>query len=117
MTKIEVLLAKHKLENEGITMRMTGCPNGCARPYASEIGFIGTALGKYNLMLGADVIGTRLNKVYKENLNEEQILSELDTLLERFATNRKRKESFGDFVVREQSFDTSKNFSIIFFSC
>ena len=102
MTKIEVLLAKHKLENEGITMRMTGCPNGCARPYASEIGFIGTALGKYNLMLGADVVGERLNKLYKENLNEEQILNELDVLFQRFATNRKKKESFGDFVVREQ---------------
>jgi len=102
MTKIEAILAKYKLENEGITIRMTGCPNGCARPYDSEIGFIGTAPGKYNLMLGADVIGTRLNKVFKENLNEEQILSELNALLERFATNRKKKESFGDFVLREQ---------------
>lgn len=102
MTKIESLLAKHKLENEEISIRMTGCPNGCARPYISEIGFIGTALGKYNLMLGADVIGTRLNKLYKENLNEEQILSELDVLFQRFARSRKEKESFGDFVVRER---------------
>lgn len=102
MTKIEALLAKHQLENEEISIRMTGCPNGCARPYISEIGFIGTALGKYNLMLGADVIGTRLNKLYKENLNEDQILNELDVLFQRFATSRKEKESFGDFVVRER---------------
>jgi sulfite reductase (NADPH) hemoprotein beta-component len=102
MTKIEALLARHKLGDEEISIRMTGCPNGCARPYISEIGFIGTALGKYNLMLGADVIGTRLNKLYKENLNEEQILSELDVLFQRFATSRKTEESFGDFVVRER---------------
>jgi sulfite reductase (NADPH) hemoprotein beta-component len=102
MTKIEAILTKYRLENEGITIRMTGCPNGCARPYISEIGFIGTALGKYNLMLGADVVGTRLNKLYKENLNEEQILNELDALFQRFVSGRKKKESFGDFVMRDQ---------------
>lgn len=105
MTKIEALLSKYTLETEGITIRMTGCPNGCARTYISEIGFIGTALGKYNLMLGADVVGTRLNKLYKENLNEEQILNELDVLFKRFAENRSNKESFGDFVVREKIVD------------
>ncbi len=102
ITKIEGVLAKYKLENEGITIRMTGCPNGCARPYICEIGFIGTALGKYNVYLGGDVIGTHLNKIYKENLNVEQILNELDVLFQRFVTNRKKKESFGDFAVREQ---------------
>ncbi len=102
ITKIENILAKYKLQNEGINIRMTGCPNGCARPYISEIGFIGTALGKYNMHLGADVIGTRLNKIYKENLNEEEILNELDNLFQRFVTTRKKKEAFGDFVVREQ---------------
>ena len=102
ITKIEDILAKYKLQNEGINIRMTGCPNGCARPYISEIGFIGTALGKYNMHLGADVIGTRLNKIYKEGLNEEEILYELDVLFQRFVTTRKKKEAFGDFVMREQ---------------
>lgn len=101
ITKIEDVLAKHKLQNEGINIRMTGCPNGCARPYISEIGFIGTAYGRYNMHLGADVIGTRLNKIYKENLNEEEILNELDVLFGSFVQKRKKKEAFGDFVVRE----------------
>ncbi|MEP7320249.1 MAG: sulfite reductase subunit beta, partial [Panacibacter sp.] len=101
ITKIEDVLAKHKLQNEGINIRMTGCPNGCARPYISEIGFIGTAYGRYNMHLGADVIGTRLNKFYKENLNEEEILNELDSLFNSFTQKRKKKEAFGDFVVRE----------------
>lgn len=101
ITKIETLLDKHKLQQEGIGIRMTGCPNGCARPYISEIGFVGTNYGRYNMHLGADVIGTRLNKIYKENLDEEQILTELDVLFDRFNKNRKKKEPFGDFVVRE----------------
>lgn len=101
ITKIESLLAKHDLSNEGISIRMTGCPNGCARPYISEIGFIGTALGKYNMYLGADAIGYRLNKIYKENLDEAAILNELDVLFDGFKNKRKEKESFGDYVMRE----------------
>ena len=80
---------------------MTGCPNGCARPYISEIGFVGTAYGKYNMMLGSDVPGFRLNKMYKENLEEAQILSELDMLFGKYASNRLENEPFGDFVMRE----------------
>ena len=101
ITKIESLLEKYKLQKKGIGIRMTGCPNGCARPYISEIGFVGTNYGRYNMHLGADVIGTRLNKIYKENLDEQEILTELDGLFERFNKNRKKKEAFGDFVVRE----------------
>lgn len=99
--KIDVLMLKHGLQNEGITVRMTGCPNGCARPYISEIGFIGTSLDHYNMHLGADAVGYRLNKIYKENLDEVAILKELDVLLESFKTKRKKKESFGDFIMRE----------------
>ena len=84
ITKIEELLAKYDLENENIITRMTGCPNGCGRSPAAEIGFIGTALGKYNLHLGGDHEGYRLNKIYKESLDESQILSELDSLFRRF---------------------------------
>ncbi len=101
ITKIEDVLSKYKLEQEGIGIRMTGCPNGCARPYIAEIGFVGTNYGRYNMHLGADVIGTRLNKLYKENLDEAQILTELDSLFSNFSSKRKKKESFGDFVVRE----------------
>ncbi|HEX3081232.1 MAG TPA: sulfite reductase subunit beta, partial [Puia sp.] len=102
LTKIEPLLEKNGLQKEEIIIRMTGCPNGCARSYIAEIGFIGTALGKYNLQLGGDHAGMRLNKVYKESLDETSILRELDILLGLFARERKSKESFGDFAVRKQ---------------
>ena len=81
---------------------MTGCPNGCARPYAAEIGFIGTALGRYNLQIGADALGlTRLNKLYKENLDENEILRELDDLLGRYSKEKNKNETFGDFAERK----------------
>lgn len=101
ITKLETILAKHQLTDEGPIVRMTGCPNGCARPYIAEIGFVGTAYGHYNVMLGADVCGERLNKLYKENLDETEILNALDALFEQYAKQRKsQEESFGDFVVR-----------------
>jgi sulfite reductase (NADPH) hemoprotein beta-component len=102
LSKIEPLLEKNGLQQEEIILRMTGCPNGCARSYIAEIGFIGTALGKYNLQLGGDHAGMRLNKIYKESLDETAILQELDLLLGLFARERKAKESFGDFAVRKQ---------------
>ncbi len=102
ITKIEPLLRKNGLQEEEIILRMTGCPNGCARSYIAEIGFIGTALGKYNLMLGGDHAGMRLNKIYRENLDEAAILQELDKLFAEFATHRTKGESFGDFAVRKQ---------------
>ncbi|HWB26370.1 MAG TPA: NADPH-dependent assimilatory sulfite reductase hemoprotein subunit [Chitinophagaceae bacterium] len=107
ITKIETLLDTHKLTGENIIIRMTGCPNGCARPYMGEIGFVGTAYGRYNMHLGANAEGTRLNKLYKENLNEEEILAELDGLFKMFAQQRKKKEAFGDFVMREAIFSES----------
>lgn len=100
LTKIESLLVNHGLENEKIITRMTGCPNGCGRSSVSEIGFIGTGVGKYNLNLGGDHEGYRLNKLYKESLDEAAILSELDSLFGEFKTNRKSNESFGDFTYR-----------------
>lgn len=101
LTKIEGLLEKHGLKDEKIVIRMTGCPNGCARPYVAEIAFIGTSYGHYNLMIGGDVEGARLNKLFKENLDEDQILFELDILFNQFAERRNANESFGDFVMRE----------------
>ena len=102
ITKIESLLEVHSLSDEDIIIRMTGCPNGCARPYAAEIGFVGTAMGKYNLHLGGDNQGTRLNKIYKESLDEPAILQELDHLFGAFSKERQTKESFGDFAIRKQ---------------
>lgn len=102
ISKVEPLLVKHQLENENIIMRMTGCPNGCARPYAAEIGLVGTAPGRYNLHLGGDNEGERLNKLYKENLDEAQILNELDSVFTSFNKERKTKESFGDYTWRMQ---------------
>ncbi|MBE7174603.1 MAG: NADPH-dependent assimilatory sulfite reductase hemoprotein subunit [Williamsia sp.] len=101
LSKIEPLLLKHGLEEEPIIMRMTGCPNGCARSYAAEIGFVGTAYGKYNMHLQGDHEGTRLNKIYKENLDEAAILTEMDHLLATFKQERKKGEHFGDFSLRK----------------
>ena len=101
ISKIEPLVVKHQLQNEDIIMRMTGCPNGCARPYAAEIGFVGTAPGKYNLHIGGDNEGERLNTLYKESLDEAGILTELDNLFATFKNERESKESFGDFSFRK----------------
>ncbi|HEY5462071.1 MAG TPA: assimilatory sulfite reductase (NADPH) hemoprotein subunit [Hanamia sp.] len=100
LTKIESLLTKYDLSNENIITRMTGCPNGCGRSSVSEIGFIGSALGKYNLNLGGDHEGYRLNRLYKESLNETEILAELDTLFGDFKKERINNESFGDYTHR-----------------
>jgi sulfite reductase (NADPH) hemoprotein beta-component len=101
ISKIEPLLEKYKLQNEEIIMRMTGCPNGCARPFAAEIGFVGTSYGHYNLYIGGDRVGERLNQKYKDNLDEAGILTELDFLFKTFSEERKNGESFGDFAARK----------------
>lgn len=100
LTKIESLLAKYNLGNEEIIIRMTGCPNGCARSYIAEIGFVGTSMGRYNMHLGGDNEGLRLNQVYKESLDEEAILSELDEMFGCFKNERINNESFGDYSYR-----------------
>lgn len=99
--KIEPLLAAHDLADENVIMRMTGCPNGCARPYAAEIAFVGTSPGRYNLQLGGDHQGERLNKVYKESLDEAAILSELNGLFSTFKKEKNTGERFGDFLWRK----------------
>jgi len=97
---IDTLQAKHGISDQSIVVRMTGCPNGCARPFAAEIGLVGKAPGRYNLYLGASFEGTRLNKMHKENIQEAEILAELDTLFGRYATERDAGETFGNFTVR-----------------
>ena len=98
ITKLEPVLQKHGLQHDDISVRMTGCPNGCGRSPLAEIGLIGTAYGQYNLHLGGDDLGIRLNRKYKENLNEAEILSELDSLFARYVRDRKKGERFGNFV-------------------
>lgn len=98
--KIDEIIEENGLRNEEITIRMTGCPNGCARHALGEIGFIGKAPGKYNMYLGAAFDGSRLSKMYRENIGEEEILNELRTILPRYAKERKEGERFGDFVIR-----------------
>ncbi|MCC6286604.1 MAG: assimilatory sulfite reductase (NADPH) hemoprotein subunit [Chitinophagaceae bacterium] len=101
LSKMEPIMHKYGLDDDNISVRMTGCPNGCARPYAAEIAFIGTSYGHYNLQIGGDREGTRLNKLYKESLGEEAILNELDGLLKTYSKDRQPEETFGDFVMRE----------------
>jgi sulfite reductase (NADPH) hemoprotein beta-component len=101
LTKIEPILEKYSLSKEAIVIRMTGCPNGCARPYLAEIGFVGTAPGKYNLHLGGDRQGERLNKIYLESIDEATILKTLDSLFAQYATEKIDNETFGDFSVRK----------------
>jgi sulfite reductase (NADPH) hemoprotein beta-component len=98
--KIEEIVEDNGLRDKEITIRMTGCPNGCARHALGEIGFIGKAPGKYNMYLGAAFDGSRLSKMYRENIGEEEILSELRTILPRYAKERNEGEHFGDFVIR-----------------
>lgn len=98
--RLETLLERHDLARQAITLRMTGCPNGCARPYLGEIGLVGKAPGRYNLHLGAAANGTRLNHLWRENIDEDGLLEELDTLFAAYATQRAADESFGDFVAR-----------------
>ncbi len=100
ITKIEGLLGKYDLLEEPITIRSTGCPNGCARPYIAEIALTGRAPGKYNLYLGAGFHGQRLNKMLHENVGEDKILETLDDALGRFAADRNPGEHFGDFCIR-----------------
>ncbi|MBH0332787.1 sulfite reductase [Brevibacillus brevis] len=100
LDEIELILDEAGLRDEEIVIRMTGCPNGCARPALAEISFIGKAVGKYNMYLGGGFSGNRLNKLYRENIGEAEILNELRPILNRYAKEREEGEHFGDFVIR-----------------
>nr|WP_226578653.1 assimilatory sulfite reductase (NADPH) hemoprotein subunit [Halobacillus litoralis] len=98
--KLEEILDEAGLSDDEIIIRMSGCPNGCSRPALGEIGFIGKAPGKYNMYLGAGFTGDRLNKLYRENIGENEILNELKPMLFHYAKDREEEEKFGDFVIR-----------------
>ena len=100
LDRLEPLITAAGLEQQTIQLRVTGCPNGCARPYLGEIALVGKSPGHYNLYLGAGYVGERLNKLYKESLTEDEIIAELAPLIERYGKERLQDEPFGDFLIR-----------------
>jgi sulfite reductase (NADPH) hemoprotein beta-component len=101
VTALEEVILRAGLRDDDIVIRMTGCPNGCARPYLAEIGLVGRSPGKYNLYLGAAFDGSRLNKLYRQDVGHDEIVVALTPLIERYAKERDTGERFGDFVIRK----------------
>jgi len=100
VTALEERLNLRGLEEDEITIRMTGCPNGCARPYIAEIGLVGKGPGRYNLYLGGAFDGSRLSKLYAADLQHEEIVAALDSLFAAYAQGREPSERFSDFLIR-----------------
>lgn len=100
VTKVEGLLSKNGVADDHIVLRVTGCPNGCGRAMLAEVGLVGRAPGKYNVYLGGNKVGTRIPKLFLDNVAEAEILAQLDQLIGRWATERQAGEDFGDFVIR-----------------
>jgi sulfite reductase (ferredoxin) len=98
--QLEIELAKLGLPNERISIHMTGCPNGCARPYTPDIGFVGKTLGKYTIYVGGNVTGTRLGFIYKDLIPQADLVPALIPLLHDYKANRHGSESFGDYCTR-----------------
>ena len=101
ITDLEEVLEDAGLRHDAITIRMTGCPNGCARPYIAEIGFVGRGPGTYNVYLGAGFCGDRLSKLYKESVKGTDVKELLGPIIRDYASDRKDGERFGDFVIRK----------------
>jgi len=100
ITKLEEALEEYGLRHDSIVMRMTGCPNGCARPWVAEVALVGKAYGAYNLMLGGGHHGQRLNKIYRYSIKEDEILDILKPLFKRWSLERNENEPFGDWCIR-----------------
>jgi len=100
LTRIENLLKEIGMEQEELIVRMTGCPNGCARPYMAELAFVGKAPNKYQVYLGGNEAGTRLNRLFKDSVKGEDIIPEVRAVLARFKAERQAGERFGDFCAR-----------------
>ncbi len=100
VSEVEGIMQRHGVGDEHIVLRVTGCPNGCGRALLAEIGLVGKAIGRYNLHLGGNREGTRIPRMYRENITQAEILSELDGLIGRWALERQRDEGFGDFAIR-----------------
>jgi sulfite reductase (NADPH) hemoprotein beta-component len=97
---LDALMQKHGVGGEPLLFRISGCPNGCSRPYLAEIALVGKAPGRYNLHIGGGRDGTRLNRLYRENVDEEGALAALDPLIAAWAQDREAGEAFGDFLHR-----------------
>ncbi|KAB5523977.1 hypothetical protein GE09DRAFT_485886 [Coniochaeta sp. 2T2.1] len=100
ISKLEACLEENGLRQDSIVMRMTGCPNGCARPWLAEVAFVGKAYGAYNMYLGGGYHGQRLNKLYRSSIKEEEILEIMKPMLKRYAAEREEGEHFGDWTIR-----------------
>ena len=100
LTELDQVIEELGLRDDAITIRMTGCPNGCARSYIAEIALVGRSPGKYNVYLGGGFAGDRLNKIYKLSVKQEEIVDLMRPILERYASQRSDGERFGDFVIR-----------------
>lgn len=100
LARLETLLQELGLAGEEIIVRMTGCPNGCVRPYMAEIGFVGRGPGRYQLWLGGNEGSTRLNRVYRDTVKDPEIINELRPVLTRYAAGRHNGERFGDWCAR-----------------
>lgn len=99
--ELETTLESSGLRHDAITMRMTGCPNGCARPYLAEVAMVGKAPNKYNVFLGGGFAGNRLNRLWKEMVPGDELAATLAPLFEEYAKERNEGEKFGDFVIRK----------------
>ncbi|MEX2172729.1 MAG: NADPH-dependent assimilatory sulfite reductase hemoprotein subunit, partial [Pirellulaceae bacterium] len=102
---IEVELARLGLSSEKFTVRMTGCPNGCARPYNCDVGLVGKSRGKYSLFLGGRLLGDRLNFLYKDSVPEEEVVATLNPVFAYFKHAREPGETLGDFCLRKGASD------------
>jgi sulfite reductase (NADPH) hemoprotein beta-component len=100
VTKLDTVMAENGLSEAPITLRMSGCPHGCSRPYVAEIAFTGRAPGKYNVYLGGGFWGQRLNRLFLENVGEQVILDRLTPIIAGYARERHADEPFGDYVIR-----------------
>lgn len=100
ITKLESALEDYGLRHDSVVMRMTGCPNGCARPWLAEVALVGKAMGAYNLMLGGGHHGQRLNKIYRYSIKEDEIMDILLPLFKKWSLERQEGEPFGDFCIR-----------------
>ncbi|MBF7997175.1 assimilatory sulfite reductase (NADPH) hemoprotein subunit [Rahnella laticis] len=100
VTKVEGIMHGHGVGDEHIVLRVTGCPNGCGRALLAEIGLVGKALNRYNLHLGGNRAGTRIPRMYRENISDAEILTIIDELVGRWAKERETGEGFGDYVIR-----------------
>lgn len=100
--EIDQIMANYGMQDETIITRITGCPNGCGRAMLAEIALVGKAPGRYNLHVGGNLIGTRIPKLYKENITTDDIIKIIDSWIKDWSLNRKKGEGFGDFAIRRE---------------